>query len=330
MKKLGQMICRWGGETRALFHRVTAGCALLMLTVAAGCSEYDDAELRGSVDDLNNRLTKLEAQVTKLNSDYATLSGLVTTLQQQLHLESVTPDGKGGYLLAFSDGTTVSVAGSESVASIPVLGIAAAEDGLYYWTKTVDGKADWLLDTEGNKLPVSGVTPLLGVDADGYWTISYDGGKSVQQLLDAEGKPIVAQGDSAFIKEVTADAECLYVTLNDGKYLSFIDQGYIYFDKAAHPTSWKHGVTFDLETGEQLDWQDLVRPEDAEFFTLDRINAKIFLSKYQLSTYFEGLTELPKNYYLDENKVIHFIFGQYEIAPYSTGIVDISMGKKAK
>lgn len=120
------------------------------------------------------------------------------------------------------------------------------------------------------------------------------------------------------------------VTLNDGKYLSFIDQGYIYFDKAAHPTSWKHGVTFDLETGERLDWQDLVRPEDAEFFTLDRINAKIFLSKYQLSTYFEGLTELPKNYYLDENKVIHFIFGQYEIAPYSTGIVDISMGKKAK
>ena len=47
------------------------------------------------------------------------------------------------------------------------------------------------------------------------------------------------------------------VTLNDGKYLSFIDQGYIYFDKAAHPTSWKHGVTFDLETGERLDWQDV-------------------------------------------------------------------------
>lgn len=217
MKNLGRMISRWGRVTEDLFHRVTAGCALLMLTVAAGCNEYDDAELRGSVDDLNNRLTKLEAQVTKLNSDYATLSGLVTTLQQKLHLESVTPDGKGGYLLAFSDGTTASVAGSESVASIPVLGIATAEDGLYYWTKTVDGKADWLLDTEGNKLPVSGVTPLLGVDADGYWTISYDGGKSVQQLLDAEGKPIVAQGDSAFIKEVTADAECLYVTLNDGK-----------------------------------------------------------------------------------------------------------------
>ncbi len=120
------------------------------------------------------------------------------------------------------------------------------------------------------------------------------------------------------------------VTLNDGKYLSIIDQGSIYFDKAAHPTSWKNGVTFDLETGELLAWQDLVRPEDAKDFTLDKINSKIFMSKYMLSAYFNGLTELPKNYYLDQNKVIHFLFGQYEIAPYATGIVDISMGKQAK
>ncbi len=120
------------------------------------------------------------------------------------------------------------------------------------------------------------------------------------------------------------------VTLNDGTYLSILDEGFLYFDKAAHPTSWKNGVTFDLETGERVDWQDLIRPEDADAFTLQKINAKIFLSKYTLSSYFKGLTELPKNYYLDENKTIHFLFGQYEIAPYSTGIVDISMGKKAK
>ena len=49
MKNFGQMICRWGGEFLGLFHRVTAGCAL-MLVVAAGCSdEYDDTELRGNV-----------------------------------------------------------------------------------------------------------------------------------------------------------------------------------------------------------------------------------------------------------------------------------------
>lgn len=217
MKNFGQMICRWGGEFLGLFHRVTAGCAL-MLVVAAGCSdEYDDTELRGSVEDLKNRLTKLEAQVSELNEDYATLSGLVSTLQQNLALKSVTPDGKGGYVVVLSDGTTVNVAGSESVASIPVLGIATAEDNLYYWTKTVGDKTDWLLDKEGKKLPVSGVTPVLGVDAEGYWTISYDGGATSERLLDAAGEPIVAEGDSAYFKEVTVDDEYLYLTLNDGE-----------------------------------------------------------------------------------------------------------------
>ena len=120
------------------------------------------------------------------------------------------------------------------------------------------------------------------------------------------------------------------VTLNDGKYLSFIDQGYIYLEGAAHPTSWKTGVTFDVQTGQRLNWQDLVRPQDAKDFTLKRINNKITLSAYKLSSYFNGLTELPSNYYLDGKRNIHFLFGQYEIAPYATGIVDIDMGKPAK
>lgn len=120
------------------------------------------------------------------------------------------------------------------------------------------------------------------------------------------------------------------VTLNDGKYLSLIDQGTIHFDKDKRPTEWKTGVTFDLETGKQVGWQDLVKPEDAKSFTLKAINEKIFLSNYKLSSYFEGLQNLPLNYYLDKNRTIHFLFAQYEIAPYSSGIIDINMGKQAK
>lgn len=120
------------------------------------------------------------------------------------------------------------------------------------------------------------------------------------------------------------------VTLNDGNYLSLIDQGSIHFDKDKRPTEWKTGVTFDLETGKQVGWQDIVKPEDAKAFTLKAINEKIFLSKYKLSSYFDGLENLPLNYYLDKNRTIHFLFAQYEIAPYSSGIIDINMGKEAK
>lgn len=130
--------------------------------------------------------------------------------------------------------------------------------------------------------------------------------------------------------EIMTEEKSYEVTLNNGKYLSIIDKGYLNYDRAAHPSSWKNGVVFDVETGKQLDWQDIIRPEDEKAFSLKNINNKIFLSDYRLSAFFNGLTELPKNYYLDKNQTIHFLFQQYEIAPYAAGIIDISMGKKAK
>ncbi len=82
------------------------------------------------------------------------------------------------------------------------------------------------------------------------------------------------------------------VTLNDGKYLSFLDEGYLYFDRAAHPTSWKTGVVFDVATGKRItNWRDLVKPGDEKYFTLQKITNKLTLSGHVLSSYFNGLTE---------------------------------------
>lgn len=151
-----------------------------------------------------------------------------------------------------------------------------------------------------------------------------------QYFIDEQAKAATFFHKEALDGMKMTEEKSYVVTLNNGKYLSFIDQGYLYYDKAAHPTSWKNGVTFDVETGKQVAWQDIIRPEDANAFSLKNINTKIFLSKYVLSSYFNGLTELPKNYYLDKNQTIHFIFNQYEVAPYSSGIIDINMNKKAK
>lgn len=120
------------------------------------------------------------------------------------------------------------------------------------------------------------------------------------------------------------------VMLNDGKYISILDEGYMRFKGTKRPTTWKNGVTFDAETGEQLAWQDLIQEKDAKAFTLKNINQTIFLSKHTLSRYFDGLTSLPTNYYLDKGRVIHFVFNPNEIAPDSSGIIDIDMRKAAK
>lgn len=168
-----------------------------------------------------------------------------------------------------------------------------------------------------------------------YPSITVPGNQAASQLITQYFIDEQAKAAAFFNKEAIdgmkmTEEKSYVVTLNNGKYLSFIDQGYIYYDRAAHPTSWKNGVTFDVETGKRVEWQDIIRPEDAKAFYLKNINEQIFLSKYVLSSYFKGLTELPKNYYLDKNQTIHFIFNQYEIAPYSSGIIDINMHKKAK
>lgn len=120
------------------------------------------------------------------------------------------------------------------------------------------------------------------------------------------------------------------VSYHGDRYLSFQRYGYSYIERAAHPTSWELGVTFDLTTGEPVEWQKVVAPRHKGAFTLDRINEALWSTEYGRGHYFfqdfKGLKKLPQNYYLDGQGHVHFVFGQYEIAPYAVGIIDLDMG----
>lgn len=120
------------------------------------------------------------------------------------------------------------------------------------------------------------------------------------------------------------------VSYHGERYLSFQRYGYDFIERAAHPTSWELGVTFDLITGEPVDWQKVVAPQHRAAFTLEKINQALWSTDYGQGHYFfsdfKGLKKLPQNYYLDEQGNVHFVFGQYEIAPYSVGIIDLDMG----
>ena len=120
------------------------------------------------------------------------------------------------------------------------------------------------------------------------------------------------------------------VSHHGNRYLSFQRYGYDFIERAAHPTSWELGVTFDLTTGEPVEWQKLVVPRHKGAFTLEKINEALWSTDYGKGHYFysdfRGLKKLPQNYYLDGLGNIHFVFGQYEIAPYAVGIIDLNMG----
>lgn len=120
------------------------------------------------------------------------------------------------------------------------------------------------------------------------------------------------------------------VSHHGNRYLSFQRYGYDFIERAGHPTSWELGVTFDLTTGEPVEWQKLVAPRHKGAFTLEKINEALWSTDYGKGHYFysdfRGLKKLPQNYYLDGSGNIHFVFGQYEIAPYAVGIIDLNMG----
>ena len=78
----------------------------------------------------------------------------------------------------------------------PIIGVALDPiDNAYYWTLN----GDWLLDKDGNRIPLTsrdgqngadgkdGITPQLKIE-NGYWYVSTDNGKTWTQLGKAVGE----------------------------------------------------------------------------------------------------------------------------------------------
>lgn len=121
-------------------------------------------------------------------------------------------DGKSAYELAVEKGYTGTL--EEWLLSLNGTNGKDGSDGS-------DGS-----DGENGK---DGITPILGVDSEGYWTI--DMGNGVQRLKDANGEDVKAIGQdgtdgkdgvdgSSFFNNVRYDDNFVYFTFTDGKTVS--------------------------------------------------------------------------------------------------------------
>ena len=75
------------------------------------------------------------------------------------------------------------------------------------------GTTEFILDNNGNKIPVTGEAPLVHINEEtGNWEISTDGGQTWEDTgVKAEG----GEGDS-FFSEVYVESGILYLVLADG------------------------------------------------------------------------------------------------------------------
>ena len=96
-------------------------------------------------------------------------------------------------------------------------------EGDYYWVQIVNNVKTFILDPNGNKIRVTWVQPIIKVDVNNYWTISFDGGITFIYIVDKDGKPMSAGNCEckSFFKSVEMKNDYLIVVLMDGTVIRF-------------------------------------------------------------------------------------------------------------
>ena len=201
--------------------------SLLLLTLTVCFFTACHKDIWAELENLDQRVTKLEELCKEMNTNITSLQTIVSVLQSNDYITGIVEIKKNGevigYTITFGKHDPITIYhgqngadgkdGQDGSSSTPVIGVAQDTDGVYYWTLN----GEWLLDDNGNKLPVSGtngkdgqngsngqdgtdgkdgqdgtdgkdgVTPQLKIE-DGYWYISYDNGATWTQLGKATGE----------------------------------------------------------------------------------------------------------------------------------------------
>ena len=115
--------------------------------------------------------------------------------------------------------------------------------------------------------------------------------------------------------------------------LSIILNEYVNFENSAHPSSYRRGLSFNSDSGARLTSDTLSEIAKNEIdYTPEELTKKLraYAAKNNLYLFqdFQRLTKTPEDFYFDDNLHVHFLFQQYEVAPYAVGIIDLDADAK--
>lgn len=214
-------------------------------------------------------IEQLYALCEQMNTNISSVQAIVTALQENDTIKSIEPlienGEETGWKITFAKGGTITIYHGKDGADgkdgkdgyAPEIGVKKDTDGVYYWT--ING--EWILDEDGQKMRVcgidgqngqdgkdgkdgkDGVTPELKID-NGYWYISYDGGKTWTKLGKATGNNGTNGSDgidgrdgiivevyetSTYVTFVLSDGTSVTImksvgTGEDGEYITFKDK----------------------------------------------------------------------------------------------------------
>ena len=245
-------------------------CFLFAVSILSGCGDdYDDSALTGRVDDLENRVTKLEELCKQMNTNISSLQALVNALQDNDYITGVTPitkDGETiGYTISFAQSASITIYHGEdgkdgqdgkpgedgNDGSTPIIGVKQDTDGVYYWTLN----GDWLTDDSGNRIQAEGRDGADGKPGED----GNDGqdGKPGENGQDGQdGKP-GEDGKDGITPQLKIEDGYWYVSYNDGA--SWTQLGKATGDKGEPGEPGQAGGIF----------KDVEETDDSVIFTLN-------------------------------------------------------------
>ena len=115
--------------------------------------------------------------------------------------------------------------------------------------------------------------------------------------------------------------------------LSIILTEYVNFEGSAHPLTYQRTLNFNSDSGARLTADTLteIAKKPTDYTPADitqKLRAYSEKNKLPLFPDFQGLTAIPEDFYFDDNLHVHFLFQQYEVAPYAAGIIDLDADAK--
>lgn len=144
-------------------------------------------------DHLSSEMDSIEQRIMALESAVSAVNdnaiAIHALLDGKIAIISISQEDDG-YRVELSDGRTLKITdGLKVKLSLPIIGIDKDGD----WIVSYDnGKTFGKMESESGALPVDGIVPELRVGADGYWEYTMDGGKTWNHITGRDGKPISA------------------------------------------------------------------------------------------------------------------------------------------
>lgn len=223
--------------------------ALAAMFAVAACT--DTSEISDRLDNLETRVTALEAVIDGLNNNVEALQAIA----EGNTISSVTEAG-GIYTILLANGDRIVLnQGSIGMGKAPLMSLDS--DG-FWMVDYQDGAGSQYIEVSGSKvrgIGIDGVTPLFSVDASGYWTVDYSDGRGATRILDSAGNPVKAVADNVTEDSYFANVELtdtmLILTLKNGqKYNVPIVDGFLFkinVDEGDQVFKWGESKSFGTE-----------------------------------------------------------------------------------